>query len=136
MRLVLPALSALAAWAWVNSGARSRWQRRLGINRVHRVATSWDFAFDSEQDLLLVITLKDGGRVAGYYGRRSHSGYGTKTRDLFLEERWEFTEDGAGLEGAAPGSIGIWVSADEIVAVEHYALTDEQKQQLEQRQEA
>jgi hypothetical protein len=27
---------------------------------------------------LLVVTLRDGARVAGYYGRRSHSGYGTR----------------------------------------------------------
>lgn len=133
--LVLPAASSLIAWAWVNSDARLAWQRRLDINPVHRVPTSWDFAFDSEQDLLLVVTLKDGSRVAGYYGRRSHSGYGTKTRDLFLEERWDFGDDGASLSGAAPLSIGVWISADEIVAVEHYALNDEQKQQLEHRQQ-
>lgn len=134
--LVLPAASALAAAAWVRSDLRLDAQRRLGIRPVHRVQTSWDFAFDSEQDLLLVITLKDGSRVAGYYGPRSHSGYGTKIRDLFLEERWDFTDDGTGLEGPAPGSIGVWVGADEIVAVEHYALTNEQQQQLEQQQPA
>jgi Family of unknown function (DUF6338) len=115
--LVLPMASALGAAAWVRSDLRLGAQRRLGIKPVHRVPTSWDFAFDSEQDLLLVVTLKDGSRVAGYYGRRSHSGYGTKTRDLFLEERWDFTDDGARLEGPAPGSIGVWVGADDIVAV-------------------
>jgi hypothetical protein len=131
--LVLPAVSALSAWAWVNSNTRLGWQRRLGINPVHRVPTSWDFAFDSEQDFLLVITLRDRGRVAGYYGPRSHSGYGTKTRDLFLEERWDFSDDGTSLVGAAPRSVGVWISADEIVALEQYALSDEQKQQLESR---
>jgi hypothetical protein len=133
--LLLPGLLALAAWAWVNSRARLDWHRRLGINPVHRVPTSWDFAFDSEQDFLLVITLRDGSRVAGYYGPRSHSGYGTKTRDLFLEERWDFSDNGASLTGAAPRSVGIWITADEVVAVEQYALTDEQKQQLEERQQ-
>jgi hypothetical protein len=57
------------------------------LNPEHRTQTSWDFAFDHEQDLLLVLELKDGSRVAGYYGKRSHSGYGARTRDLFLEER-------------------------------------------------
>jgi hypothetical protein len=132
--LVFPALSALLAAAWVRSDTRLAAQRRLGIKPVHRVATSWDFAFDSEQDLLLVVTLKGGSRVAGYYGPRSHSGYGSKTRDLFLEERWNFTDDGASLEGAAPRSVGVWIGAEEIVAVEHYALTDEQKQQLDDQQ--
>jgi hypothetical protein len=120
--LVFPALSALGAAAWVRSDRRIGWQERLRINPVHRVATSWDFAFDSEQDLLLVVTLRDGNRVAGYYGRRSHSGYGTRTRDLFLEERWDFTDDGASLQGPAPGSVGVWIGADDIVAVSNTTL--------------
>lgn len=134
--LIFPALSALAAAAWVRSDQRLTWQERLKINPVHRIPNSWDFAFDSEQDLLLVVTLRDGNRVAGYYGRRSHSGYGTRTRDLFLEERWDFNDDGTALEGPAHRSVGVWVGADDIVAVEQYALTDAQQAELEQRQQA
>jgi hypothetical protein len=134
--LVLPAASALAAAAWVRSDKRLAWQKRLGIKHVHRVPTSWDFAFDPEDDLLLVVTLRDGSRIAGYYGRRSHSGYGTRTRDLFLEERWEFDEEGAALSGPAPRSVGVWIGADDIVAVEHYAVSDDQQAELEQRQPA
>jgi hypothetical protein len=50
-----------------------------------------------------------------------------------LEERWDFSDDGTSLVGAAPRSVGVWISADEIVALEQYALSDEQKQQLESR---
>lgn len=110
-------------------------QSKLGIKPVHRIPNSWDFAFDSEQDLLLVVTLRDGNRVAGYYGRRSHSGYGTRTRDLFLEERWDFNDDGTALQGPAHRSVGIWLGADDIVAVEQDALTDAQQAELEQRQQ-
>jgi hypothetical protein len=97
------------------------------------VATSWDWAFDDEQDYLLVVTLKDGGRVAGYYGLASHSGYGTKIRDLFLEERWDFTDDGTQLAGPAPGNVGLYVPADQIVAIERYLVSDGQRQELTQR---
>lgn len=86
--LVLPALAALGAWTWMNSGSRGWLYSRSGrLNAEHRTQTSWDFAFNHEQDLLLVAELKDGSRVAGYYGERSHSGYGTSTRDLFLVAR-------------------------------------------------
>lgn len=132
--LVLPALEALGAWAWVKSNRRLRWQERLGSNAVHRVPTSWDFAFDSEQAMLLVVTLRDGNRVAGYYGTRSHSGYGTRQRDLFLEERWDFNDDGSALARRAPGNIGVWINAEDIVAVEHYSLTDEQQGEQQERQ--
>ncbi len=128
--LVLPAAAAYIAWRWVDSKARDRLLKQLKIGRAHRFPTSWDFAFDSGQDFLLVVTLRDGKRIAGYYGTRSHSGYGTKLRDLFLEERWEIGEDGQTLEGPAPGNLGIWIAAEDIVAVEQYALSDEQREQI------
>jgi Family of unknown function (DUF6338) len=102
--LVVPAAAALAAWWWVRSARRLGVLDRLGIRRTHRVATSWDYSFDHEQDLLLVVTLRGGERVAGYYGRRSHSGWGTRTRDLFLEERWEFDDAGHELTGPPPAT--------------------------------
>jgi uncharacterized protein DUF6338 len=80
-----------------------------------------------------VITLRDGARVAGYYGERSHSGYGTRSRDLFLEERWDFTDDGAQLQRPAPRTLGVWVNADDIVAVEQYAVTDDQRAEIAKR---
>jgi len=81
----------------------------------------------------LVVTLRDGTRIAGYYGTRSHSGYGTKLRDLFLEERWDISDDGRKLEGPAPGNLGVWISAEDIVAVEQYALNDAQRDEIAQR---
>lgn len=134
--LLLPALAAIAAWAWMNSPARHRlfaWSDHL--NPEHRTQTSWDFAFDHEQDLLLVVELKDGGRVAGYYGKRSHSGYGTRMRDLFLEERWDISDDDGSIEPppAERRSVGIWIDADEIRLIDHYAMSDEHKRSIEQR---
>jgi hypothetical protein len=37
------------------------------------------------------------------------------------------------LDGRSPRSVGVWISADEIVALEQYALSDEEQQQLESR---
>ena len=134
--LVLPALAAVAAWLWMNSS----WRRRLyasssRLNVEHRTQTSWDFAFDHEQDLLLVVELKDGSRMAGYYGERSHSGYGTRTRDLFLEERWDVSSDDGAISRppADRRSVGIWIDADEIRLVDHYAMSDEHQEDIEER---
>lgn len=94
-----------------------------------------DFAFDHEQDLLLVLELKGGSRVAGYYGRRSHSGYGTRTKDLFLEERWDISDDDGSITRPPPErhSVGVWIAADEIRLVDHYAISDEHKRDIEER---
>ncbi len=134
--LGLPALAAVAAWAWMNSETRGRvYASSDRLNPEHRTQTSWDFAFDHEQDLLLVVELKDGSRVAGYYGQRSHSGYGTRTRDLFLEERWDISADNGSLirPPADRHSVGIWIDADEIRLVDHYAMSDEHKRDIEER---
>jgi hypothetical protein len=134
--LILPALAAMTAWTWMNSDARSRlYQRSPRLNAEHRTQTSWDYAFDHEQDLLLVVQLKDGSRVAGYYGKRSHSGYGTRTRDLFLEERWDISADDGSISPPPPDrrSVGIWIDADEICLLDHYAMSDEHQREIERR---
>jgi hypothetical protein len=134
--LVLPAVAALAAWLWMNSELRRElYARSDRLNVEHRTQTSWDFAFNHEQDLLLVVGLKDGSRVAGYYGRRSHSGYGTRTKDLFLEEHWDISDDDGSISRPPPErhSVGVWIDADEIRLVDHYAMSDEHQRDIEER---
>lgn len=134
--LVLPALAALGAWRWMNSGARQRiYEASERLKAEHRTQTSWDFAFNHEQDLLLVVELRGGGRVAGYYGRRSHSGYGTRTRDLFLEERWDISDDDGSIKPPPPErrSVGVWIDAADIRLIDHYAMSDEHQRSIEQR---
>jgi hypothetical protein len=129
MLLVLPALAALGAWRWMGSAARRRVYRLSDrLNVQHRTPTSWDFAFDHGSEL------KDGSRLAGYYGRRSHSGYGTRTRDLFLEELWDVAADDGSISPppAERHSVGIWIDAHEIRLVEQYATSDEHQREIEQ----
>ncbi|WP_028058911.1 DUF6338 family protein [Candidatus Solirubrobacter pratensis] len=134
--LVIPALAALAAWRWMGSGLRRRlFDSSERLNAEHRTQTSWDFAFNHEQDLLLVIELNDGDRIAGYYGTRSHSGYGTRTRDLFLEERWDISDDDGSISPPPTErrSVGIWIEASNIRLIDHYAMSDEHKRDIEER---
>lgn len=134
--IVLPALAALGAWQWMSSSGRRRLYASIDrLNPEHRTQTSWDFAFDHDQDLLLVVELKDGSRVAGYYGKRSHSGYATRTRDLFLEERWDVSADDGSITRppVERHSVGIWIDADEIRLVDHYAMSDEHQRDIEER---
>src|SRR4051812_24764391 len=59
--LVLPACAALGAWWWMNSDPRAWiYEKSDRLKAERRTQTSWDFAFDHEQDLLLVVELKDG----------------------------------------------------------------------------
>jgi hypothetical protein len=81
----------------------------------------------------MVATLKDGTVVGGYYGPKSHSGYGTQDRDLFLEERWMVKSDENGQVVALDridNSLGVWLAPDEIVSLARYAVDDAQVQEL------
>jgi hypothetical protein len=70
--LVLPALAAVAAWSWMHSNPRRRFYALSDrLNAEHRTQTSWDYPFNHEQDLLLVVELQDGNRVGGSQRRRS-----------------------------------------------------------------
>ncbi len=69
---------------------------------------------------------------AGSPGPRRHRLF--LNRDLFLEERWELSADGTQLERRAPNNLGVYVPAEHIVAVEHYVVSDEQRQELAARQ--
>jgi hypothetical protein len=134
--LVAPAIAAFTAWSWMNSSRRQRlYSLSDRLNPEHRTQTSWDFAFDHEQDLLLVVELKGGSPIAGYYGERSHSGYGSRTRDLFLEERWDISGDDGSISRPPEDrhSVGVWIDADEICLVDHYARSDEHKRDIEER---
>ena len=65
--------------------------------------------------------MRGGASVGGYYGPASHSGYGTRDCDLFLEQRWSVrNNDGATRLEPTDRSLGIWLSGDEIVSVERY----------------
>lgn len=113
------------------SRLRAKALEKLRVSVTHRTPSSWDFTFEDGEPCLVVVTMKSGNAVAGYYGPKSHSGYGSQYRDLFLEERWTIiSEDGTTRLEPTEQSLGIWVAADEIVSVERYGVDDEQVQEL------
>jgi hypothetical protein len=64
-------------------------------------------------------TLKDGRVVGGFFGPTSFAGYTAETPDLYLEKRYQLNEK-AWFDEPAPGTLGIYIRADEIVSVEFY----------------
>lgn len=134
--LALPSLAAGLAWRWTTSDLRARlFAASRKLDPSHLTATSWDYAFDSEKDLLLVVELKDGNRVAGYYGSRSHSGYGSRARDLFLQQRWAISKDDGTIVRPPAGNsnAGVWIAADEIRLIDHYDFDDGPVPKIEER---
>jgi hypothetical protein len=104
---------------WNRSGARTWVLARAGIDAVHATPSGWEHFFQKGYRAFLRVTLKDGRVVAGYFGNRSFAGYTADTPDLYLEQRYQLNEQDW-FDGAAPGTLGVYVRADEIVSVEFY----------------
>lgn len=129
--LLLPLLIAYLGRRWMISALRPKTLEALKISTSHRTPSSWDYAWEDGEPCLVVATLRDGKVVGGYYGPKSHSGYGAQHRDLFLEERWDVVEvDGATRLEPTDGSLGVWLAADDIVVIERYGVSDEQVEEL------
>lgn len=124
--LVLPvALAELVRW-WSGSAVRRRAQAIAGMNPAHTTPSGWEHFFLRDRTSFVRVTLADGRVIAGRYGERSFAGYTAETPDLYLEERW-MLNDQDWFEAPSPGTLGVYIRADQIVSVEFY---DDRRPQL------
>ncbi len=89
---------------------------RFGFNTINPIPTAWDYQFTKNDPNWVVVTLKDGSKVFGFYGLKSFTGDEPGHRDIFLEAVFEPTETGewAPVEDTA----GVWISADQLAIIE------------------
>lgn len=87
--------------------------------RVKDQDSPFERLLNAEVDLMLRITLEDGRVVGGYFGEASLAGYSARTRDLFIQQRWILHGDNW-FEKPAEGSLGLWISEDQINSIEVY----------------
>jgi hypothetical protein len=60
---------------------------RLGLNTISSIPTSWDYKFSKiNESVWLIVTLKDGSTVAGYFGTNSFASSIALEHDLYIEE--------------------------------------------------
>jgi Family of unknown function (DUF6338) len=68
--------------------------------------------------MFIMVTLTSGERVGGLFGKDSFASSDIKERDLYIEEEYTVTEEGAWL--ARPEKIGVLISAREIRYIEFW----------------
>lgn len=66
--------------------------------------------------------LVDGSRVLGTFNPRSFASSDASLRDIYLEELWEADED-VWFTHPLPTTKGIWISGDQIGAIEFFSLS-------------
>jgi len=84
---------------------------------VHRfIPTSWDFTFEKERPSWIIVRLKDGSSVYGFFGNQSFAGDDPDERDLFIEAVF-IPKDGGHWQPVADTG-GILIKASEIATIE------------------
>jgi len=89
---------------------------RFGFNTVLSIPTAWDYQFARGNPYWVVVTLKNGSRLHGFFGLESFAGDDRDSRDLYLEAVFEPTDTGEWAPVEDSG--GVWVAAEEISAIE------------------
>ncbi len=74
--------------------------------------TAWDYVFALREPFFVIVHLKDGRRIGGYYGENSFAGLYPESGHIYLEEVWTLDAHGAFVE-AVPDSKGIVLKPDD-----------------------
>jgi hypothetical protein len=109
------ALGLLSGWfkqnAWVGGLLR-----RFGYRTIHPTPTAWEWYFSQQKPCWVLVTLKDGAQVYGFFGEKSFAGDQPEFRDLYLEESFQLLDDGQWAPMEDTG--GVLIMADQIATIE------------------
>jgi hypothetical protein len=111
--LILPTLLPIA-WLWIR---RRPWVQSRTLSPIKR---PWDFVFGRRREYWVLVTLKDGEKIGGIYGRQSSSSSYPRQEQIYLEKVWILGEDNTFVH-EAPQSKGVIILGDEIAYIELFS---------------
>jgi len=118
--LIGPTLFGLALGISSQLGWVERLADRFGLSIIHVIPTAWDWHFSKmpRGGLFIMVTLTNGGTVAGHFGSNSFASSDAKERDLYLEEEYQISKSGDW--EPRPEKVGILIPAREIRHIEFW----------------
>jgi hypothetical protein len=106
--------------ACVTRWARTwRWVQRF---LPHPMGKPWDYVFSKRESYWVIVTMKDGTRVAGRYDSSSFASGCPDPEQIYLQEAWVMNDDG-GLERQRKNTKGIIILGSEMSTVELFEIT-------------
>lgn len=85
----------------------------------HPTGRSWDYYFSQRKTAWVVVTLKDGKSIGGYYGGDSFASSAPEPEQLYLEQSWHINSDG-GFDAAKEQTQGVLILSKDIEKIEFY----------------
>jgi Family of unknown function (DUF6338) len=119
--LVLTVVGPAAFGALLGLNASCGWSQLLlakcGMHVVHGMPTAWDWKFGKAEACWILLTMKDGSKVAGFCGRDSFISSDSTERDVYIGRVYSLDENDAWI---AQGEKGILVLHGEIRCIEFW----------------
>ncbi|AMH08914.2 hypothetical protein AL511_07065 [Klebsiella aerogenes] len=85
----------------------------------HPTGKAWDYFFGLRVPCWVIVTLKDGKKIAGKYGANSFASSAPEPEQIYLEEHWVLSNDG-GLERPRVSTLGILILSKDIEHLEFF----------------
>jgi Family of unknown function (DUF6338) len=124
--VVIPAAFGLICGVCSQRELVARIYQFFRLNPVHPTPRAWDKVFFTNPPSWVLITLKNGGQVAGFWGGDSFASSDQKERDLYISQIFEISGD----EPWKPTGKSLFVAAGEIRTIEFIpAVQDRQHDQ-------
>ena len=101
--LIFPILLPIIFVRFINSGALK------GLQLPY--PSAWDFVFNKRQPCFILIHLKNGKKIGGYYGSNSYSGSYPSHGEIYLEAVCKTDSDGS-FSDYIEGTMGMLISQD------------------------
>ena len=105
-------------WVWLWKKIRT--SESFQNNAPHPIQKPWDYVFGKRIPYWVIVTLKDGTKIAGSYDSNSFSSNAPAEEQLYLEEAWVLNEDG-GFERPRESTEGIIILSSEMVSIELFS---------------
>jgi hypothetical protein len=90
--------------------------QRITGNSIHSVPTAWDYKFSKQEIAWVIVRLKSGSVVYGYYGEKSLTSSDSDLHDISIEKIYKIDADGIWHENNK--SKGALISAEAIESIE------------------
>ncbi|EOA0279423.1 DUF6338 family protein [Escherichia coli] len=85
----------------------------------HPTGRAWDYFFGLKVPCWMIITLKNGKKIAGKFGANSFASSAPEPEQIYLEEHWVLNDDG-GFERPRVSTLGILILGNDIENLEFF----------------
>ena len=95
----------------------------MKLKNIRLIPKSWDYHFGKEEPYWILLTLKDGKKIGGFFGTHSFASSFPAEEDLYIEELWVIDEEGKFVQ-PIENSGGCLIRRNDINFIEFFKLSE------------